>query len=176
MRPLGAENRLTSAFIAMLPTYADSLGSAAAETVRDQVLDLVAVSLANAMEEKPRISSARSLVLMKVRAAVEARLTDPALDATTVAAAAGVSIRYANAVLAEESTSIGRLIQARRLARCRRALEDPAQTHRTVSEIAYGWGFSDMTHFGRKFRATYGLLPSEYRRFVSAACLTTPPC
>jgi AraC family transcriptional activator of tynA and feaB len=176
MRPLGAENRLTSAFIAMLPTYADSLGSVAAETVRDQVLDLVAVSLANAMEEKPRISSAKSLVLMKVRAAVEARLTDPALDATTVAAAAGVSIRYANAALAEESTSIGRLIQARRLARCRRALEDPAQTHRTVSEIAYGWGFSDMTHFGRKFRATYGLLPSEYRRFVSATCLTTPPC
>jgi error-prone DNA polymerase len=37
-----------------------------------------------------------------------------------------------------------RLIQARRLARCRYALEDPNQAHRTVSEIAYGWGFSDM--------------------------------
>jgi AraC-like DNA-binding protein len=33
-----------------------------------------------------------------------------------------------------------------------------------VSEIAYGWGFSDMTHFGRRFKAAYGLLPSEYRR------------
>ena len=38
-----------------------------------------------------------------------------------------------------------------------------------VSEIAYGWGFSDMTHFGRKFRAAFGLLPSEYRRATRAA-------
>ena len=52
---------------------------------------------------------------------------------------------------------------SRRLARCRRALEDPSQAHRTVSEIAYGWGFSDMTHFGRKFKAAYGLLPRDYR-------------
>ncbi len=36
---------------------------------------------------------------------------------------------------------IMRLIQARRLARCRSALEDPSDTHRTISEIAYGWGF-----------------------------------
>ena len=81
-----------------------------------------------------------------------------------MALAAGVSLRYANAALSDEGTSIGRLIQARRLLRCRRALEDPAQAHRTVSEIAYGWGFSDMTHFGRKFKAAFGQLPSEYRK------------
>jgi AraC family transcriptional activator of tynA and feaB len=113
---------------------------------------------------RPRLSSARSLVLGNVRAAIEARLTNPALDCETVAAAAGVSVRYANAVLAEDGTSIMRLIRARRLERCRHALEDPSQSHRTVSEIAYGWGFSDMTHFGRSFRAAFGSLPSEYRR------------
>jgi AraC-like DNA-binding protein len=98
-----------------------------------------------------------------LNAAIEGRLTDPALDAGTVAAA-GVSVRYANAVLADESTSIVRLIQTRRLARCRKALEDPLQNHRTVSDIAWGWGFSDMTHFGRKFRAAYGVLASEFRK------------
>jgi AraC family transcriptional activator of tynA and feaB len=165
MKPSEAENSLTSAFLAMLPRHTGRLGQAAEEIAKDQVLDLVAVSLAKGMEGSgPRISSARSLALVRLRAAIESRLTDPALDARTVAAAAGVSVRYANAVLAEESTSIMRLIQARRLARCRKALEDPLQIHRTVSEIAYSWGFLDMTHFGRKFRATYGLLPSEYRR------------
>ena len=132
--------------------------------VKEQTLDLVAVSLARTMEDHaPRVSSARALALVSVRAAVEARLTDPALDAETVAAAAGISVRYANSVLAQENTSIIRLIQARRLARCRKALEDPLQAHRSVSEIAYGWGFSDMTHFGRRFREAYGLLPSDYR-------------
>jgi AraC family transcriptional activator of tynA and feaB len=164
IKPSEAEHRLTSAFLALLPAHTDKLGSAAAEILRDQALDLLAVSLARAMDgERPRISSARSLALLNVRAAVEARLTDPALNAETVAAAAGMSVRYANAVLADDDTSIARLIWARRLERCRRALEDPSQRHRRISEIAYGWGFSDMTHFGRRFRAAYGLLPSEYR-------------
>jgi AraC family transcriptional activator of tynA and feaB len=165
IKPSQAEHRLTSAFLAMLPTHADKLDSVTADIVRDQALDLVAVSLAKVMDGgRPRLSSARSLALVSVRAAIEARLTDPTLNAETVAAAAGVSVRYANAVLAEDDTSIMRLVQARRLERCRRALEDPSQTHRTISEIAYGWGFSDMTHFGRRFREAYGVLPSEYRR------------
>jgi AraC family transcriptional regulator, positive regulator of tynA and feaB len=169
IKPLEAEGSLMSAFLAMPPAHAGRLGPAAEEIVKDQVLDLVVVSLAKATSGRtPRVSSARSLALLRVRAAIEARLTEPALDASTVAAAAGVSVRYANAVLAEASTSIVRLIQARRLARCRRALADPLQAHRTVSEIAYGCGFSDMTHFGRKFRAAYGLLPSEYRRPANA--------
>jgi AraC family transcriptional regulator, positive regulator of tynA and feaB len=165
IKPSAAEHSLTSAFLAMLPALTDKLGRAAVNVVRDQTLDLVAVSLAKVMDGgRPRVSSARSLVLVSVRAAIEARLSDPALDAETVAAAAGVSVRYANAVLTENDTSIMRLIWARRLERCRQALEDPSQPHRTVSEIAYGWGFSDTTHFGRRFRAAYGLLPSDYRR------------
>jgi AraC family transcriptional regulator, positive regulator of tynA and feaB len=163
IKPSEAVHGLTSEFLAMLPSHTDTLEPAAANLVRDQALDLVAAGLATAMDATPRLSSARSLVLVSLHTAIEARLTDPALDAETVAATAGVSVRYANAVLAEEGTSIMHLVLARRLERCRLALDDPLQTQRTVSEIAYGWGFSDMTHFGRKFRAVYGLLPSEYR-------------
>jgi AraC family transcriptional activator of tynA and feaB len=175
IKPSRAEHGFTSAYLAMLPTYADKLGAAAVDIVRDQTLDVIAVSLATAMEGgRPRLSSARSLVLLTVRAAIEARLTDPALDPETVAAAAGVSVRYANAVLAEDGTSIMRLIRARRLEHCQRALKDRSQTHRTVSEIAYGWGFSDMTHFGRSFRAAFGLLPGEYRRLATSTAKTSP--
>jgi AraC-like DNA-binding protein len=109
------------------------------------------------------------MALLNVRAAIESRLSDPALDAATVAKAAGVSVRYANALLAEENTSIMRLTWARRLARCRQALEDPLQNHRTLSEIAYGWGFSDMTHFGRSFKAMYDVLPRDHRQFAKRA-------
>ena len=165
IKPSGSEIQLTSALLAMLPAHAEGLDPTAGEIIANQVLDLVAVSLAKTMQgKKARVSSARSLIIMKLHAAIEARLTDPALDSKTVAAAAGVSIRYANAVLAEQNTSIMRLVMARRLARCRQILEDPSQAHRTISEIAYGWGFSDMTHFGRKFGAAYGLLPRDYRR------------
>lgn len=180
IKPSEAEHRLTSAFLAMLPDHSDALSSMAANVVKEQALDLIAVSLAKAVDlSRPRLSSARSVVLVRVRAAIEALLTDPALDAETVAAAAGVSVRYANAVLAADDTSIMRLVQARRLERCRRALDDPGQAHRTVSEIAYGWGFSDITHFGRRFkggvRHAAERIPPPRQAGLTYGCGVGPP-
>lgn len=159
-----AEGRLASAYVAMLPSHVDLAGTAEG-LVEAHLLDLIALSFGRAANAKtPRSSSARSLVRIRLHTEVEARLAETGLQARTIADAAGVSVRYANAVLADENTSLTHLIQTRRLARCRQALTDPAQAHRTVSEIAYGWGFSDMTHFGRRFKTAYGMLPSECRR------------
>jgi AraC-like DNA-binding protein len=164
IKPIGAEDSLTSSVSEMLPTLAGKMSLTSEEMVGNHVLAVSAVSLAKSTAgRRPRLSSTKALVLLNVRAAIEARLTNPELDAQAVADAAGVSVRYANSALADNDMSIMRLIQARRLARCRYALEDPNQSHRTVSEIAYGWGFSDMTHFGRRFKKAYGILPSEYQ-------------
>ncbi|MDB5395553.1 MAG: AraC family transcriptional regulator [Rhodospirillales bacterium] len=168
IKPLSAETNLISTHIALLSTKEEPLSTATEWVVERQVLDLVAIALNKlANGGRPRLSSARSLVRMTIRAAVEELLTDPLVNAEKVAAAAGISVRYANSVLAEEDTSIARLIQSKRLEHCRAALEDPLQAHRKVSDVAYGWGFSDMTHFGRKFREAYGLLPSEYRHHIN---------
>lgn len=162
IKPIRTEDSLTSSVLAMLPSLVGKMGSISEEMIGHHVLDLIAVSLVKATEGAcARVSSAKALVLSNIRTTVEARLTDRNLDAQAVADIVGVSVRYANAVLAEHGTSVARLIQTRRLARCRYALEDPNQAHRTVSEIAYGWGFSDLTHFGRRFKRTYGILPSE---------------
>jgi AraC-like DNA-binding protein len=99
-----------------------------------------------------------------LKSVIEARLYDPGLKPAAVAAAAGISSRYANALLARHGTSLERLIQQRRLERCRDALDDPAQVHRTIGEIAFGWGFADLSHFGRRFKTEYGLSPTDYRQ------------
>ena len=165
LQPTEAEQGFLSAFLAMLPAHAGTIDSPTGELVKALAVDLIAVSFARLLErQEPRLSCARSFVLVKVRSTIEARLTDPALDSATAAAAAGVSVRYANVLLDEEGTSIARLILSRRLERCRSAFADPSQNHRTISEIAFGWGFSDMTHFGRRFKAAYGQLPSAFRR------------
>ncbi len=164
MKPDHAELGLTSSFLATLPSYVGQLSPTAREMLKEQALDLIALSLATATEGMPRLSSGQSTILLTIRAAVEARLDDPNLDVQAVAEAVGVSVRYANALLAWENSSLSRLILTRRLVRCKKALEDPLQSRRSVSEIAYSWGFSDMTHFGRVFRKAYGMLPSECRR------------
>ena len=38
-----------------------------------------------------------------------------------------------------------------------------------VSEIAYGWGFQDMTHFGRRFKRAYGAAPKDYREIAGGS-------
>jgi AraC-like DNA-binding protein len=162
---------MISDFLSLLPAHVERLGRSA-DTVAEQMLDLLAMALleVNGLSS-PRMPTANFDVLTRVRSAIERRLSDPALDPATVAAAAGISARYANALLAKQNTSIGRLILTRRLERCRQALGDSTQAYRSISDIAYFWGFSDMTHFGRRFKSTYGLLPSEYRRAHSPAVL-----
>jgi AraC family transcriptional activator of tynA and feaB len=57
-----------------------------------------------------------------------------------------------------------RLLKAKRLEACRKALTSAALVHRRLSEIAFSSGFSDMTHFSHLFKAAYGLLAHDHRK------------
>lgn len=164
---LGSEGAggLASAFIALLPERIGNLQPAASSQIAEQVLDLAALALSTgAGAEAPALSSVKAVTVLRLRSVIESRLTNPSLDPASVAAAAGISIRYANHLLSRQGTSLERLILSRRIDRCRRALEDSAQSHRTIGDIAYAWGFSDLSHFCRRFKSEFGLSPSDYRR------------
>jgi AraC family transcriptional activator of tynA and feaB len=155
---------LASDFVRMLPGRIDHLTPTEQTQIGEQVLDLVALALAaEGGKDRPALSSARAISLLRLRTEIERRLSDPSLDPATAAGAAGISVRYANALLAKEGTSLERLIVWRRLERCRVALEDAAQDHRTISEIAYAWGFSNASHFDRRFKGAFGLSPRDHR-------------
>lgn len=166
LTPEQPEHRWTSSFVAMLPTIAGRQSKTSERIAQTQIMDLVASSLLNA--DEPHRGSARMLARLKLRAVLESRLSDPDLDAAAVAASAGISLRYANALLSDDGTSVMRLALEMRLDRCRRALEDRQQDNRTISDIARRWGFTDMTHFGRSFRSAFGAVPRDYRRMAKA--------
>jgi AraC-like DNA-binding protein len=160
--PLSA---LASGFLTMLPTCTETLDSVAEGKLAEQALDLVALAFsAEADRRVGELSSPRACTLLRLKAEIETRLTDPDLKPSTVAEATGISVRYANALLSAEGTSLERYILTRRLERCRGALDDPVQARRSIGEIAFGWGFSDLSHFGRRFKSAFGSAPSEYRR------------
>jgi AraC-like DNA-binding protein len=172
-RAMCASNPLTglaAEFLALLPARLDALTGPSGSLVAEQALDLIALAYSSeASERGVTLSSPRFVALLRLKSVVESRLRDPELKPATVAAAAGISVRYANDLLSHEGFSVVRYIQHRRLERCRQALEDAAQVHRLISEIAFAWGFSDLSHFIRRFRTAYGMTPGDYRRRAQEA-------
>lgn len=156
-------------FIATLPRWSGKIGAPTSEIMQTYCVDLIANAIGNfAGRNGVHVSATRASALMAVRMAADRGLSDPHLTPSKIAAAAGVSVRYANLLLAAEDTSLSRLVLSKRLERCRTLLGNPSQAHRTISDIAYNWGFSDMTHFSRAFKAAFGMLPSAYRRMEAA--------
>ena len=156
---------LASEFLAQLCSRLDSLDGPAGAPLAEQALDLIALAFSAELGQAvPALSSPRATALLRLKATIDARLSDPNLRPAEAAAAAGISVRYANDLLAEENFSLERYIMHRRLERCRCALEDPLQSHRMIGEIAFSWGFSDHSHFTRRFRAAFGMTPGECRR------------
>ncbi|WP_419689993.1 AraC family transcriptional regulator [Burkholderia theae] len=88
---------------------------------------------------------------------------DPSLTPDKLASALNVSRRTLYGALSATNQTPQGLIQEYRLQASRRALLDPADTNRNLLELAMMCGFSDMTHFGRLFKARFGCSPGVYR-------------
>ena len=156
---------LAAEFLTMLAERSNTIEEPVKARLAEQALDLIALAL-TAGDGKPTLSSPRAAALLRLKTVIEGRLSDPNLKPAEAAAVAGISVRYANDLLAEENTSVERYILQRRLERCRSALEDPLQAHRMIGELAFSWGFSDHSHFTRRFRRAFGMTPGECRQLL----------
>jgi AraC-like DNA-binding protein len=90
-------------------------------------------------------------------------LHEPALSPRFVAARFGISVRTLHLRFERLGQSFGRWLLENRLEACSKALRDPHQLSISISEIAYRWGFNDLSHFNKTFRARFGMAPSEMR-------------
>jgi AraC-like DNA-binding protein len=91
-------------------------------------------------------------------------LWDPGLSPERVAKAQNVSLRYLYLLFQQQDEPIARWIQNTRLDRCKADLESLGQRTRTVSDIAFAWGFNDSAHFSRAFRRRFRVSPRQCRR------------
>ncbi|WP_296247886.1 helix-turn-helix domain-containing protein [Pseudomonas sp. UBA4194] len=127
-------------------------------------MDLLAMALAERSKGQLSQGSRRTALLFRIKDHVHAHLGNAELSLADISARFGISPRYINSLFQQEQTSFGRYLLASRLTACARDLREPALARRQISEIAYRWGFSDMAHFSRVFRAQYGEAAREYRR------------
>jgi AraC-like DNA-binding protein len=101
--------------------------------------------------------------LERIKVHVRTHLRDPALNVASIGRALRLSPGHLHRLFQGEPLPLGHYIWAQRLEACRRDLADPQLARRSISEIAFGWGFNDAAHFSRTFRERYGLAPREWR-------------
>ena len=156
--------RLASHFFRSLQQELDGLDQIEADRLGQIGLDLLAAALASMAAPRALHETAtRTAWIARIEVFIESRLSDPTLSNKTVASALGISPRYLNMLFAGEKRSVERWIWEQRLRRCHLALADPAQRGRSISDIAFSWGFNEMSHFSRAFRQRYDLSPREFR-------------
>lgn len=147
-----------------LPTMnepaARAVGDAITQFVHLAMLDLAGVATAQSQREALR---------ERIKQQVGQRLGDPALTVDSLAQALNCSRRQLYNAFAEEADGVAGYILRRRLEACRALLADRSQEHRSITDIAFGLGFSNMAHFSRVFRAHLGMPPSDFRRSALAS-------
>jgi AraC family transcriptional activator of tynA and feaB len=142
----------------------DDLDPTVAPRMTSAILDLLASAytmLPQAQSDRSSLTTAHRIRIVNY---IEAHLGDPDLTPMRVADACKMTPRYLHHLFSNESETVARYILRRRLEECSRALTTPSQRGRTVTAIAFDYGFNSPTHFGRVFRARYGVTPREYRR------------
>lgn len=92
--------------------------------------------------------------------------TDTALTPASVAEEFKISVRYLHKLVSETGRTFREELQHIRLQAVWRALNDPRQNGRPISDIAYSAGFNDLSSFNRSFRAAYGMTPKEARNAI----------
>lgn len=155
---------LVSTFARLLPDQISYVSGPSQAEIARQFLDLVALAMKEIEGVAFSHSSGRLASLLRLKAVVDSNLTNSNATCEELATAAGISVRYANQLLDAEQTSLQRLLFSRRIEKCQAALADPGQAHRQISDIAYSWGFGDVSHFGRLFKAITGMTPRDYRK------------
>ncbi len=143
------------------------LSQSALDTLCETSLDLLSLALAELRPGDIKSSRSQAVALFEIKRYVEQRLADPELNATAIAQAVGLSPRYINSLFEQEQQSLMRYVLQRRLERCHQAIIQCRTTGLSISQIAFRWGFNDLSHFSRVFKKRYGVSPSQLNRVSS---------
>ncbi|KGT74301.1 AraC family transcriptional regulator [Bradyrhizobium japonicum] len=145
---------------------AGALRMAEEDSIRlfDVLLDLVALSLSRrSRAQTAEAAGFADATALALRRAVHERMREPGLTVANVARAIGISERYVHKLFERAGTTFSDYVMDRRLDGAARDLSDPAKVGQAIGSIAFDWGFSDLSHFARRFKQRFGCRPRDWR-------------
>jgi AraC-like DNA-binding protein len=155
---------LLAPYLRALALHAAGLPPDVVPRVGGNVLELLGTALTGKTGGAARRPVPLPAQLQRARRYIMNHLGEPGLSPNAIASALGVSVRYLQGTFQAEGTSPFRWVQEQRLEQAARLLADPGQAGRSITDIAFGVGFTDTSHFTRSFKKRYGIGPRAYRR------------
>lgn len=144
----------------MTELMAGPLGATETSLLADSLCNLVALAAAG---DLPASRLEPELQMEALFAFCRQHLHDADLSPQDAADHLGISVRTLHQRFRQTGLSFGRWLLEQRLQGCSVALRDPRQRPRNVSQIAYAWGFNDLSYFNRAFRQRFDATPRDWR-------------
>jgi len=115
-------------------------------------------------EDKERLTASQNNSLLSaMQDYVSHNIADPELSARKAASQFGISVRYVHKLFSCCGTTFNAYVCAARLDNIRKDLLCPSWDKRHVSDLAYRWGFNDLSTFNRSFKRRFGCAPTKFR-------------
>lgn len=143
-----------------LPMLPNGVGQSMSETV----LGLLTSTMAVYQEASDAHVPLPGVLMARVKQYVQTHLAEPDLSIERIARDMRCSKRYLHRVFEDADCSLERYIWQARLDRCQATLGSPDAAHKSISEVAFAWGFNSSAHFCRMFKTRFGLAPTDFRR------------
>lgn len=109
-------------------------------------------------------STIRNMTLQHIKQYILNNLHDYTLSPTVISENAGISIRYLHMLFEQENTTVTNWIKKCRLHRCKDEVCAAQNRGKTITEIAFNWGFNDISHFSKVFKKEFGHSPRSYAK------------
>ncbi len=139
---------------------ATKLSPNSAVGVADSLIELLLLPLREA--DKVFDCSGPEAMYVRAQFFIREHLRDPDLCIDQISAELGCSKRYLHMLFSERGTTVSDYIWQARLQNCRQELETHAG--KTITDVAFSWGFSSSSHFSRVFRKYFGIVPSSIHK------------
>ncbi|WP_043808784.1 helix-turn-helix domain-containing protein [Rhodococcus triatomae] len=162
--------RMISHHISTLTVEGDALStSPGATALGEAAIDLARALFATAHGGVQARAAMNDTMTTRIRSHVRAHLFDPSMSAESIAAAHGISTRRLYTLCAAAGFSLEQWIIEQRLRRAYEELATARAAAVPISVVARRFGFAGHAHFSRRFRAAYGVTPSEWRDAAASA-------
>jgi len=152
--------RIAHDFVHAAFDEATRLSPNTAAGVAESLIDLLLLPLREADTTFNRVGP--EAMYIRAQGFIREHLRDPDLCIDQISAALGCTKRYLHMLFSERGTTVSDYIWQARLQHCRQELE--AHAGKTITDVAFSWGFSSSSHFSRVFRKYFGVVPSSIHK------------